>query len=128
VPRKVDPEEPVEAPELRPFGALGQEGELLSKGEVLQRQIGARAQGRAERAQQSDCELPHERADSLPSQASVKAEDPILTKHRWCSGPWRRATWAKSGSETTRPPLRAAEYAISGVAGAGIMETWRMKG
>jgi len=44
-PREVDPEEPVEGPELRPFGALRQEGELLSKSDVLQRQIGAGAQG-----------------------------------------------------------------------------------
>jgi len=43
--RKAGPEDPVDSSELRPLGAVTQEGELLPKRQILQRQMAARSQG-----------------------------------------------------------------------------------
>jgi hypothetical protein len=54
----MNPEGSVEPSELRPLRAVVQEDELLPKGKVLEDQIPAPSQGRAERPQQGDNDGP----------------------------------------------------------------------
>src|SRR6266849_1311665 len=79
--RKPDPEDPGDSSELRPLGALAQEGQLLPKREILERQMAARFQGGADRAQQSEQGGPHEQGSLVPPQVPVKSGDRDLAKH-----------------------------------------------
>ena len=77
---KLNPEGSVEPSELRPLRAMVQQRRLLPKGKVLEDQIPAPSQGRAERAQQGDNDGPHGRPAWSVSQVAVKSGDPILAR------------------------------------------------
>jgi hypothetical protein len=77
---ELNPEGLVEPSELRPLRAVVQESELLPKGKVLEDQIPAPSQGRAERPQQGDNDGPHGLPAWSVSQVAVKSGDPILAK------------------------------------------------
>jgi hypothetical protein len=49
------PEEAIEAPELRSLRAVAEYGELLSERQVLERKVSAGSERRAQVAQQSEC-------------------------------------------------------------------------
>src|SRR5229473_1183520 len=52
--RKPDPEDAGDSSELRPLGAVAQEGQLLPKREILERQMAARFQGGRPSATESE--------------------------------------------------------------------------
>ncbi len=53
--------------------AAGAEGELLPKGEILERQMAARSQGGTNRAQQREQDGPHELGSLVPPQVPVNS-------------------------------------------------------
>ena len=87
---KLNPEGSVEPSELRALRAVVQESELLPEGNVLEDQIPAPSQGRAERAQQGGQGGPHGRAAWSVSQATVKPSDLVLANNR----PRARPRWS----------------------------------
>src|SRR5712692_11095699 len=102
--RKPDPEDAGDSSELRPLGAVAQEGQLLPKREILERQMAARFQGGADRAQQSEQGGPHGRGSLVPPQVPVKSGDRDLAKHNQC-----RASRSPDCRESLASPHRRSE-------------------
>src|SRR5260370_42026648 len=80
------PEETVEAPELRSLRWAAKQDELLPQRQVLEREVSAGSERRTQRAQQSDYEG-HCRPGSHAAGSSSSLDDRILAKDRcWRSG------------------------------------------
>jgi hypothetical protein len=105
---KLNPEGSLEPSELRPLRAVMQESELLPKGEVLEHQIPAPSQRRAERAQQGHHDGPHGRRAWSVSEVAVKSGDPILAKDR--SFPWEPDFTGKVRRRWLKPEGRGERF------------------
>src|SRR5258708_861895 len=75
------PEETVEAPELRSLRSAAKQDELLPQRQVLEREVSAGSERRTQRAQQSDYEG-HCLPGSHAAESSSSLDDRILAKDR----------------------------------------------
>src|SRR5260370_7580707 len=79
--RKPDPDDVGDSSELRPLGALAQEGQFLPKREILKRQMATRFHGGADRAPQSEQGAPSDRRTPAPPQVPATSADPASSQY-----------------------------------------------